>query len=57
MSCFPKPDSYCRNKIKVQLDLLDYTTKSEIKKQQVLIHLNLLKMLKFNTIYAIGATK
>ena len=42
ISCFPKPD---RDKIKVELDLFDYATKSEVKKQQVLIHLNLLKSL------------
>ena len=31
MSYYPEPDSYGRNKIKVELDLYNYATKSNIK--------------------------
>lgn len=32
MSYYPKADSYCRNKIKFELDLLDFATKLKMKK-------------------------
>ena len=44
MSYFPEP-SHSKTVIKVELDLLNYATKSDLKKQQVLIHQNLLKRL------------
>ena len=31
ISYYPEPDGYARNKIKVQLDLPNYTTKSNLK--------------------------
>ena len=34
----PEPDSYCKNKIKDELDLSNFATKYESKKQKVLIH-------------------
>ena len=45
MSYYPKPDSFGRSKINTTLDLPNYATKSDIKKQQVLIHQILLKRL------------
>ena len=41
---FPKPNSLGAN-AKVQLDLSNYATKTDLKMQQVLIHQNLLKRL------------
>ena len=35
MSFYPRPDSYSKNKIKVELDLSDYANKSEVKKGTV----------------------
>ena len=32
MSCYPDPYSHRRNKIKVELDLSNYATKSEVEK-------------------------
>ena len=32
MFYYPKADNYCRNKIKFELDLPNYKTKSEVKK-------------------------
>ena len=43
MSDYPQPDIYARNKIKFAFDLSNFTTKSEVKNQQVLIHQILLK--------------
>ena len=45
MSHFPEPHTQSRNKIKVELDLSNYATKSDLKMQQVLVHRNLLKRL------------
>ena len=42
MSYFP-PYSYSKNKVEVELDLPNYTTKYDLKTQLVLIHHNLLK--------------
>ena len=38
MSYFPEPYSHNKNKIKTELDLSNYATKSSLKTQQVLIH-------------------
>ena len=40
---FPKPRPLGGN-VKVQLDLSNYATKADLKKQQVLIHRNLLSL-------------
>ena len=41
MSYFPEPCTHSKCKIKVELLLSNYTTKSDLKMQQVLIHRNL----------------
>ena len=38
MSFYAEPDSYSKNKIKIESHFPNYATKSEVKKQQVLIH-------------------
>ena len=38
MNDYTKPDSYGRNKMTVALNLSNYVTKADIKKQQLLIH-------------------
>ena len=38
MSYYPQPYSHNKNKIKIELDLSNLATKSDIKKQQVLIN-------------------
>ena len=45
MNCFLQPYNYSKNKLKVELDLANYATKSNLKTQQVLIHPNLLNRL------------
>ena len=50
MSCYPKPNSPSKNKIKVELALSSYAKKkqkkkSDVKMQQALKHRNLLKTL------------
>ena len=46
MSYYPKPNSLSKNKIKVELALSSHAKKkSDVKKQQVLKHQNLLKTL------------
>ena len=42
---FPKPYERSRKNIKVELDIPNYATKADLKKQQVLINQNLLKSL------------
>ena len=42
---FPEPYTCSKNKIKVELDLPNYATKSDSKKQQAFINQNLLKRL------------
>ena len=41
MSYFPEPYTHSKCKIKVELFLSNYATKSDLKMQQVLIHRNL----------------
>ena len=41
---FPQPKSL-RGRVKVELDLSNYATKTDVKMQQVLKHQNLLKKL------------
>ena len=43
MKYYPKPDSYERNKIKVELHLSNYATKSYLKGRQASIRQNLPK--------------
>ena len=38
MNYFPEPYTHSKNKIKVELDLSNYITKSDLETQQVLIH-------------------
>ena len=38
MSYYPQPYSHNKNKIKIELDLSNHATKSDVKKQQVLIN-------------------
>ena len=38
MSPFPEKYTRSRNKMKVELDLCNYATKSDLKMQQMLIH-------------------
>ena len=38
MSCFPAPYIRSKNKMKVELDLFNYATNSDLKTQEVLIH-------------------
>ena len=38
MSYFPEPYSRNKNKIKLELDMSNYTTKPDLKMQQLLIH-------------------
>ena len=45
MSYFREPFDYSLNKIRVELNLTNYATNSDLRKQQVLIHHNLLKRL------------
>ena len=45
MSYFPDPYTHSKSKMKVELDLPNYATKSDLKMQQVLTHQNLLKKL------------
>ena len=45
MSYHPERDSRSKRKTKAELDLSDYAAKSEVKKQQLLIHQDLLKRL------------
>ena len=49
MSDYPQPDIYARSKIKFAFDLSNFTTKSEVKNQQVLIHQILLKKIEIAT--------
>ena len=41
---FPEPKS-SRGRVKVELDLSNYATKTDLKNKQMLIHQNLIKML------------
>ena len=41
---FPEP-KFSGGRVKVELDLSNYTPKTDLKKQQVLIHQNFLKRL------------
>ena len=43
MSYFPETHTNSKNKIKFELDLPSYATKSDLKMKQVLINHNLLK--------------
>ena len=45
MSYYPQPNSPSKSKIKVELYLSSYAKKSDVKKQQVVKHQNLLKTL------------
>ena len=45
MSYFPKPCTFSKCKIKVELDLSNYARKYWLKMQEVLIDQNLLKIL------------
>ena len=45
LSYYLEPDSHVSNKTKVELELSNYATKCNIKKQQVLIHQYLKKRL------------
>ena len=45
MSYLPETHTRSKNKIKIELDLSNYATISDLKKQQVLIHQILLKKL------------
>ena len=47
MSYLLEPQTHSNNKAKIELDLANYTTKSDLKILQVLIHLNLLKKLVY----------
>ena len=47
MSYLLEPQTHSNNKAKIELDLTNYTTKSDLKILQVLIHLNLLKKLVY----------
>ena len=48
MSYFPQPYTRSKSKIKVELDLSNYATKSDLKKQEAPMHQNLLKKLMLN---------
>ena len=43
MSYFPKPYAYPKREIKIDLNLSNYATKSDLKMEQVFIHQLLLK--------------
>ena len=45
MGYFSQPNAHSKNKIKVELDFLNYATKSDLQKSQALIHQNLPKIL------------
>ena len=45
ISFFPEPYIHSKNKMEVELDSSNYVTKSDLKKQQALIHQSLLKRL------------
>ena len=45
LSYFPEPYAHSKSKINVELDLSNHATKSDLKKQQVLIHRFLLNRL------------
>ena len=47
MSYLPEPQTHSNNKAKIELDLANYATKSDLKILQVFIHLNLLKKLVY----------
>ena len=36
---YPEPDNHVRKSVKIELDLSNYATKTEVKEYQVLIHL------------------
>ena len=43
MTHFPEPFDYTFKKLSLELNLVSYSTKSALKKKQVLMHENLLK--------------